>query len=162
MRVLQGRLEEAERLLDGYEDLPEAVRPLVSLYLARGQTALAALFYLGRITARRRPHDFARVYHLREKMIPADVLECLAAYRWDGNIRELENFIERAVILTQGVVLQAPLHELPLLEEGAAAEPVTLKDAERAHILRILRWANGLIGPAAVRLGLPRPPPLLH
>ena len=42
LRVLQGRLEEAERLLEGYEDLPEAVIPLVSLYLARGQTALAA------------------------------------------------------------------------------------------------------------------------
>ncbi|HYT81713.1 MAG TPA: response regulator transcription factor [Actinomycetota bacterium] len=42
LRVMQGRLEEAERLLDGYEDLPEAVQPLVALYLARGQTALAA------------------------------------------------------------------------------------------------------------------------
>ena len=42
LRILQGRLEEAERLLEGYEDLPEAVLPLVSLYLARGQTALAA------------------------------------------------------------------------------------------------------------------------
>ena len=68
----------------------------------------------------------------------------------------MENFIERGVILTQGVVLEAPLHELPPLEEEAAAEPVTLKDAERAHILRMLRWANGLIGPAAVRLGVPR------
>jgi DNA-binding CsgD family transcriptional regulator/tetratricopeptide (TPR) repeat protein len=42
LRILQGRLEEAERLLEGYEDLPEAVQPMVSLYLARGQTALAA------------------------------------------------------------------------------------------------------------------------
>ena len=42
LRLLQGRLEEAERLLEGYEDLPEAVQPMVSLYLARGQTALAA------------------------------------------------------------------------------------------------------------------------
>ncbi len=42
LRVMQGRLEEAERLLDGYEDLPEAVQPQVALYLARGQTALAA------------------------------------------------------------------------------------------------------------------------
>jgi DNA-binding CsgD family transcriptional regulator len=42
LRILQGRLEEAERLLEGYEDLPEAVLPLVSLYLSRGQTAPAA------------------------------------------------------------------------------------------------------------------------
>jgi DNA-binding CsgD family transcriptional regulator/AraC-like DNA-binding protein len=42
LRILQGRLEEAERLLEGYEDLPEAVQPMVSLYMARGQTALAA------------------------------------------------------------------------------------------------------------------------
>ena len=41
-RVMQGRLEEAEGLLRGYEDLPEAVQPLVAVYLARGQTALAA------------------------------------------------------------------------------------------------------------------------
>jgi DNA-binding CsgD family transcriptional regulator len=49
MRVLQGRLEEAERLLEGYEDLPEAVQPLVALYLARGQTALAAARLLRRL-----------------------------------------------------------------------------------------------------------------
>jgi DNA-binding CsgD family transcriptional regulator len=42
LRILQGRLEEAERLLEGYEDLPEAVQPMVFLYMARGQTALAA------------------------------------------------------------------------------------------------------------------------
>jgi DNA-binding CsgD family transcriptional regulator len=42
LRILQGRQEEAQRLLEGYEDLPEAVQPMVSLYLARGQTALAA------------------------------------------------------------------------------------------------------------------------
>ena len=99
---------------------------------------------------------FAQRMNKRIEVIPAGVLESLACYRWDGNIRELENFIERGVILTQGVVLEAPLHELPPLEEEAAAEPVTLKDAERAHILRMLRWANGLIGPAAVRLGVPR------
>jgi formate hydrogenlyase transcriptional activator len=99
---------------------------------------------------------FARSMNKRIEVIPADVLERLARYRWDGNIRELENFIERGVILTQGAVLEVPLHELPSLEEDASAEPVTLKEAERAHILRILRWANGLIGPAAARLGLPR------
>ena len=99
---------------------------------------------------------FARKMNKRIEVIPADVLERLARYRWDGNIRELENFIERGVILTQGPALEAPLQDLPPLEEKGATEPVTLKDAERAHILRILGWANGLIGPAAARLGLPR------
>jgi transcriptional regulator of acetoin/glycerol metabolism len=92
----------------------------------------------------------------RIEIIPIDVMETLAGQPWAGNIRELENFIERAVILTQGTVLQAPLDGLGQRNEDIAADPVTLKDAERVHILRILREVNGLIAPAAARLGLPR------
>ncbi|MCU1257523.1 MAG: Formate hydrogenlyase transcriptional activator [Bryobacterales bacterium] len=102
---------------------------------------------------------FAQVFSRRMnrgiEVIPSEVSEGLARYSWPGNIRELENFIERAVILSQGPVLAAPLHELaPAKEE--TGDPVTLQDAERAHIRRILREANGVIGAAAVRLGIPR------
>jgi formate hydrogenlyase transcriptional activator len=99
---------------------------------------------------------FSHAMNKRIEAIPAEVMESLARYSWPGNIRELENFIERAVILSQGAVLEAPLQELAALQEDAAAEPVTLKDAERAHILRILRAADGVIATAAARLGVPR------
>jgi formate hydrogenlyase transcriptional activator len=99
---------------------------------------------------------FAKSMNKQIEIIPADVMEGLMRYPWPGNIRELENFIERAVILSQGAALEAPLQELAVAEEGVAAEPVTLKDAERAHILRILRAADGVIATAANRLGVPR------
>jgi formate hydrogenlyase transcriptional activator len=89
------------------------------------------------------------------EVIPPETVEALSWYQWPGNIRELENFVERAVILSKGHVLNAPIEELTQSPE-AAPELVTLRDAERAHILRTLRATNGVIATAAVRLGLPR------
>ena len=60
------------------------------------------------------------------------------------------------MILTQGVALEAPLDELEDRCKHDEPDPVTLRDAERAHIVRILRDANGIIGTAANRLGVPR------
>jgi formate hydrogenlyase transcriptional activator len=95
--------------------------------------------------------------------IPAEAMEALMAWRWPGNIRELENFLERAVILSRGPVLHVPLAELEdPEEEDEAVTPganPTLQAAERDHILRALREAKGMIGGpsgAAARLGLKR------
>jgi formate hydrogenlyase transcriptional activator len=92
----------------------------------------------------------------RIEKITSDAMEALLCYPWPGNIRELQNFIERAVILTNGDVLclsPLPSHtELP-------TEPVTLADAERGHILNALRESNWVVGGtagAAARLGLKR------
>jgi formate hydrogenlyase transcriptional activator len=94
--------------------------------------------------------------------IPPQAMEALAAWKWPGNIRELENFLERAVILSRGPVLHVPLAELEELEEeeddAVSANP-TLQAAERDHILRALREARGMIGGptgAAAKLGLKR------
>jgi formate hydrogenlyase transcriptional activator len=103
------------------------------------------------------------------RIIPEDVMEVLKNYSWPGNIRELQNFIERAVILSSGPVLSAPLGDLKSDLKGSAdsAAPSgsrTLKDAERAHILEVLRQVDWVVGGhrgAAVRLGLPRTT-LLH
>jgi formate hydrogenlyase transcriptional activator len=99
---------------------------------------------------------FAHRMNRRIEVVPNHVVEGLSQYHWPGNIRELENFIERCVILTTGISLEAPLHELALLEEDTAPAPVTLRDAERAHIRKILKEADGVIAAAARRLGLPR------
>jgi formate hydrogenlyase transcriptional activator len=99
---------------------------------------------------------FARHMNKPTPTIPPALMDSLQKHSWPGNIRELENFIERAVILSQGRLLEAPLHELMLTQQDGPAEPVTLREAERAHILRILREANGIIATAAARLGLPR------
>jgi len=87
------------------------------------------------------------------------VIERVWRWHWPGNVRELENFIERAVILTRGEVLQVPLSELKPVAGEAAANSVSLEEAEREHIRRALRESKGVIGGpkgAAARLGLKR------
>ena len=78
-------------------------------------------------------------------------------WSWPGNIRELENFVERSVILTPGKVLQVPLGELRA--EPAEDDNTTLRDKERERILRVLQDCHGQLGGphgAAARLGLKR------
>jgi formate hydrogenlyase transcriptional activator len=97
----------------------------------------------------------------RIETIPEATMAALVRWQWPGNIRELENFLERAVILTRGPVLYVPLAELEVLgpQVSEALEHPTLQAAEREHILRVLREADGQIGGpdgAAARLGLKR------
>jgi formate hydrogenlyase transcriptional activator len=92
------------------------------------------------------------------EVIPPELIDGLSRYPWPGNIRELENFLERAVILSRDSVLEAPLAELGSRDGEGEMDPVpiTLEEAERAHIVRTLREANGVITTAAARLGVPR------
>jgi formate hydrogenlyase transcriptional activator len=93
-------------------------------------------------------------------LIPEATMAALVAWPWPGNIRELENFMERAVILTSGSTLRAPLAELEKIEdENAPGSPPNFHDEERERILRVLRDAKGMIGGpggAAERLGMKR------
>ena len=91
--------------------------------------------------------------------IPDEVMEVVRHYRWPGNIRELQNFIERAVIMTTGRVLHPDLSDLRTEERSVSPTVRTLEEAERAHItatLRETRWVIGGRNGAAARLGLPR------
>ncbi len=104
---------------------------------------------------------FVRIYATRMKKsitsIPKRTMEVLERWDWPGNIRELENFIERSVILTEGSVLRAPLQELS--QPSILATSLTLEEAQKEHILRVLRESGGQLGGptgAAARLGLKR------
>ena len=88
--------------------------------------------------------------------ISSDAVESLMRYSWPGNIRELQNVVERAVILSKGEVLDLP--PLPS-QEPLQREPVTLAEAERDHILKALEACNWVVGGAfgaAARLGVKR------
>jgi formate hydrogenlyase transcriptional activator len=82
-------------------------------------------------------------------------MKALVDWSWPGNIRELENFIERSVILSAGTSLRAPLAEIKR-NAGEPAEGATLEKVERDHILKIFRECGGVVTTAATRLGLHR------
>jgi formate hydrogenlyase transcriptional activator len=122
---------------------------------------------------RERPEDIPRlVRHFTQRFarrmgrpietIPSAVMEALMRYPWPGNVRELQNVIERAVILSPGPSLQVPLGDLPpaaARDRVPAAAPGTLADAQRDHILGVLRatgWVLGGPNGAAARLGMKR------
>ncbi len=97
----------------------------------------------------------------RIKSIPKRTMEMMTNCRWKGNIRELANLIERAVILTRGEELEVPLSELTTSFESnvAVGMPSTFRQAESSVIIDALRAAAGRIagkGGAAERLGLKR------
>lgn len=117
---------------------------------------------------RERPEDipllvryFTQKYGRRmEKQIesiPSAVMKKLSGWRWPGNIRELENFIERSVILTHGPILRVPIGETSdSSEKSVVISPDT---KERENILRILKETNGRVAGAdgaAARMGLKR------
>src|ERR1039457_1801928 len=118
----------------------------------------------------RREHIPMLVHHFVEKcsarmnkridFIPDEAVEAMMNWRWPGNIRELENFVERSVILSEGNRLSPPLDELrgEISRQPSESEG-TLRDKEREHIIEILRQTRGaLSGPAgaAARVGLKR------
>ncbi len=124
---------------------------------------------------RDRAEDISRLVHFFTKKfarrmnkpiasVPSATLEALSAYHWPGNIRELENFIERAVILSRGSELDAPVAELkhvppPRADTGGTTAVTSMEEAEREHIRRALdasRWMIGGPSGAAARLGMKR------
>ncbi len=119
---------------------------------------------------RERPEDipllvryFAQKYSQRMdkrvETIPSEALAALSKYHWPGNIRELENLIERSVILSHGPDLRVPLGELKVRSVTPSDGDATLDGAERRHILRVLKetdWTVGGASGAAARLGMKR------
>src|ERR1700730_13911653 len=91
--------------------------------------------------------------------IPPQTMSALSSFPWPGNIRELQNFIERSVILSVGSALRAPLAELKRSLEAESPGAITLEEAERHHIRKTLEYTRWVVaGPhgAAARLGMKR------
>jgi DNA-binding NtrC family response regulator len=102
---------------------------------------------------------YAQRMNKRIETITEETMAALCRYSWPGNIRELQNFIERAVILTPGSVLQIPIEALKTSAPVVSSTSGTLEDLEREHILQVLRETRSVIGGpkgAAARLGLKR------
>ncbi len=102
---------------------------------------------------------FGRRMGKQIERVPAETMSALTSYGWPGNIRELQNFIERSVILCDGTVLRPPLSELKHSGCAESVGAITLKDAERDHILKTLnqtRWVVAGPNGAASRLGMKR------
>jgi Bacterial regulatory protein, Fis family len=104
--------------------------------------------------------QFARRMNKAVDTVPTETMNALVRYHWPGNIRELQNLVERAVILSTGPILKVPLNDLQAPPAPAAARRIpTLQEAERRHILEALDASNWVIsGPngAAASLGLKR------
>jgi formate hydrogenlyase transcriptional activator len=97
---------------------------------------------------------YARKINKTIDTVPAETMAALETWDWPGNIRELENFIERSVILCEGTVFNVPIEDLRPFPQKP---PVTSEGVGREHVLRALRETNGLIeGPqgAAAKLSM--------
>jgi formate hydrogenlyase transcriptional activator len=102
---------------------------------------------------------YARRMGKQIDQIAPETMSELTSYVWPGNIRELQNFIERSVIVSSGNVLQPPLSSLKVAAAAESQGAVTLEDAERDHIRKILeqtRWVVAGPNGAAARLGIKR------
>lgn len=120
-------------LRDRAEDIPELVRHFAAKYAGRMNKTVEA--------------------------IPSETMEAMLSYHWPGNIRELQNFIERGVIISQTTVFQPDLCQIQHRGARHRHSKQTLDDATRHHILQTLDEVNWVIGGrygAATRLGIPR------
>jgi formate hydrogenlyase transcriptional activator len=112
---------------------------------------------------------FARRMTKNIQTVPLDLMNALEQWHWPGNIRELENFMERSVILTEGQTLRVPVSELVSVSDQTGNDmrtgyPVTsahgtLEELERQYIVQVLRQSMGIVSGsqgAAARLGMKR------
>ena len=106
-------------------------------------------------------HKFAQQMKKPIESVPKETMAALTSYHWPGNIRELQNLVERGVILSRGSSLEIPLTELKQSTKGSSHTngSTTLEAVEREHILRVLGESGWVIGGptgAAARLGVNR------
>ena len=102
---------------------------------------------------------YARKMNKQIEYISPETMAAFVSYQWPGNIRELQNFMERSVILSSGHVLCPPLASLKSVAAAESLGSITLEDAERDHIRKTLgetQWVVAGPNGAAARLGIKR------
>jgi formate hydrogenlyase transcriptional activator len=102
---------------------------------------------------------YAKRMNKAAEEIPAQTMQAMLAYDWPGNIRELQNFMERGVILSAGSVFQPPFIPFKRPSSSVPVSRKTLEDATRDHVLQTLeetKWVVGGRHGAAARLGIAR------
>jgi two-component system, NtrC family, response regulator len=147
---LKKLIEEGRFREDLYYRLSEIVISIPPLRERHGDAALLA-------------HAFMNKFSRREgrsvRGFKQEALDAIEAYSWPGNVREMENFIKRAVIMAEGT--QIGVEDLGLQAETARAEPLNLRqvrdEAERTAINKVLSRVDGNIAEAAQLLGISRP-----
>ncbi len=176
-KLLRALQEKAFERLGGTKTIPIDVRLVAATNRDLAQMMVdklfrSDLFYRLKVfpisvpPLRERPEDisllaryFTKKYSAKMsrkiEKIRTETMAALESWHWPGNIRELENFIERAVILSTGQNLRAPLAEIKL-ESNAGQGIATLEQVEREYIIRIFRESAGIVTTAATRLGLHR------
>jgi DNA-binding NtrC family response regulator len=148
---LAGAVRRGEFREDLYYRLNVVPIELPALRARHDDVVIIARYFLDR---------FAREYDLTPLRLSPGALRALRERRWTGNVRELRNVIERAVLLATGHALEAadvaePLSVEP--EDGALRFPATLADLNRAAVTRMLELCGGNKTEAARRLGISRP-----
>jgi transcriptional regulator with GAF, ATPase, and Fis domain len=101
--------------------------------------------------------EFSRTMKKSIESIPRSTLETLQQHHWPGNIRELRNVVERAMIVAQGDVLHPEVPQQARTSAATVAEALTLDEIQRQHILAVLEktgWRISAPRGAAARLGL--------
>ena len=147
---LKKLIEEERFREDLYYRLSEIIINIPPLRERHGDVEILVRYYVDK---------YAQRMNKRIDSIPQETMAALGSYFWPGNIRELQNLIERSVILTAGNILQAQLDDLQQSTPIPAPMAGTLEDVERQRILEALQESGAVIGGrngAAVRLGLKR------
>jgi two-component system, NtrC family, response regulator len=147
---LKKLIEEGRFREDLYYRLSEIVISIPPLRERQGDAALLA-------------HAFMNKFSQREgrsiRRLKQDALDAIETYSWPGNVREMENYLRRAVIMAEGS--QIGLEDLGLQAPVGKPEPINLRqvrdEAERAAIIRVLSRVDGNIAEAAQLLGVSRP-----
>jgi two-component system NtrC family response regulator len=147
---LKKLMEEGRFREDLYYRLSEIVIDIPPLRDRPGDPALLAHAFL---------QKFGQQQGRRVLGFKQDALDAIEAYAWPGNVREIENYIKRAVIMAEGTQVSAA--DLGLAVPSAAPEPVNLREvrdeAERKAIARVLSRVDGSVADAAQLLGVSRP-----